>query len=294
MSTNVKISIITINYNGYSDTCSFVDSIREHLKVPYELIVVDNCSNNDEGGRIKQRYGDEIKVILSSKNLGFSGGNNLGIEASSGNYLLIINNDTIIEDNSISYLIDCLDAREDIGGASPKIKFAFAPRNIQFAGFTELSAITLRNSVIGYNLTDNGEYDIAHETPYLHGAAMLIKRNVIEKVGLMPEIYFLYYEEIDWSTTIREGGYKLWYEPRCTIFHKESRSTGIDSPLKAYYLTRNRLIYTSRHRRGLKKHLSIAYQIAIAATKNIIKYSLKRKGKQAIAIFNGCKNYIFK
>ena len=76
---------------------------------------------------------------------------------------------------------------------------------------------------------------------------MLVKREVIEKVGLMPEIFFLYYEELDWSTHITRAGYELWYEPRCTVFHKESQSTGQLSKLRTYYLTRNRLLYAWRN-----------------------------------------------
>ena len=139
-------------------------------------------------------------------------------------------------------MIERLESRAEIGGVSPKIRFAFPPQNIQFAGFTPLTPITLRNAGIGFGCPDNGTFDTPHPTPYLHGAAMLVKREVIEKVGLMPEIFFLYYEELDWSTHITRAGYELWYEPRCTVFHKESQSTGQLSKLRTYNLTRNRLL----------------------------------------------------
>lgn len=154
-------------------------------------------------------------------------------------------------------MIERLESRAEIGGVSPKIRFAFPPQNIQFAGFTPLTPITLRNAGIGFGCPDNGTFDTPHPTPYLHGAAMLVKREVIEKVGLMPEIFFLYYEELDWSTHITRAGYELWYEPRCTVFHKESQSTGQLSKLRTYYLTRNRLLYAWRNLEGSNRWLSI-------------------------------------
>lgn len=163
--------------------------------------------------------------------------------------------------------------------------------HIQFAGFTPLSKYTLRNRTIGYNETDEGQFDIPQETSYLHGAAMMVKREVVEQVGRMPEIYFLYYEEMDWCTQMSRQGYQLWYEPRCTIYHKESRSTGKDSPLKTYYLTRNRLLYAWRNRQGRTLYISILYQLLMANPKNIMMYLLHGRLLQAKAIFDGSKDF---
>ena len=106
--------------------------------------------------------------------------------------------------------------------------------------------------MLGFDCPDDGSYDTPHPTPYLHGAAMIIKREVIEKIGMMPEIFFLYYEELDWSTSMTRAGYELWYEPRCTVFHKESQSTGQLSKLRTYFLTRNRLLYARRNIKGME------------------------------------------
>ncbi|MFR5661018.1 MAG: glycosyltransferase family 2 protein, partial [Butyricimonas faecihominis] len=122
-------------------------------------------------------------------------------------------------------------------------------------------------------------------------AAMMVKREVIEQVGSMPEIYFLYYEEMDWCTQMSKRGYQLWYEPRCTIFHKESRSTGKDSPLKTYYLTRNRLLYAWRNRQGRTLYISILYQLFMANPKNITIHLLHGRLLQAKAIFKGCRDF---
>lgn len=272
-----QVSFITICYNGFKDTCELIESLQNKIhSVSYEIIVVDNASREDEAVKIQALYPSVI-TIRSDENKGFSGGNNLGIKAARGQYLFLINNDTYIESDGIAYLIECLESHPEIGAASPKIRFAFPPQNIQFAGFTPLSPIALRNKGIGFGCPDDGTFDTPHPTPYLHGAAMIIKREVIGKAGMMPEIFFLYYEEIDWSTSMARAGYELWYEPRCTVFHKESQSTGQLSKLRTYYLTRNRLLYARRNLKGANRFLSILYQSIVAAGKNSLIYTLQRR-----------------
>lgn len=272
-----QVSFITICYNGFKDTCELIESLQNKIhSVSYEIIVVDNASREDEAVKIQALYPSVI-TIRSDENKGFSGGNNLGIKAARGQYLFLINNDTYIESDGIAYLIERLESHPEIGAASPKIRFAFPPQNIQFAGFTPLSPIALRNKGIGFGCPDDGTFDTPHPTPYLHGAAMIIKREVIGKAGMMPEIFFLYYEEIDWSTSMARAGYELWYEPRCTVFHKESQSTGQLSKLRTYYLTRNRLLYARRNLKGANRFLSILYQSIVVAGKNSLIYTLQRR-----------------
>lgn len=286
MEQTPEISIITINYNGLKETRMLVDSLRRHVSVNYELIIVDNGSAINEAELLQLCY-PETRCIRSEINRGFSGGNNIGIQAAKGKYLLFLNNDTFVTDDSLHFLCEKLDSKPEIGGVSPKIKFAFSPQHIQFAGYTPLSAITLRNNLIGFDEKDRGQYNSSTPTPYLHGAAMMVKKEIIEQVGLMPEIYFLYYEELDWCTQMTDKGYELWYEPRATVFHQESRTTGQNSPLKAFYLSRNRLLYAWRHRRGSQLIFSLLYQWCIAVPKNIIIYLSKAKHSQAFAVLKG-------
>lgn len=273
---DIQVSIITINFNGLADTCALIDTITFNDNM--EVIVVDNASREDEAGEIERRY-PTVRVIRSSQNLGFAGGNNLGIKAARGKYLFFINNDTVFhrEQGKTPFqpLIDRLEASDKIGAACPKIRFAWDNTPIQFAGYTPLSNITLRNRSIGYGEEDHGQYDTAHPTPYAHGAAMMVKREAIDKAGLMPECYFLYYEELDWSMMLTRAGYTIWYEPASTIYHKESQATGQNSPLKTYYLTRNRLLLVKRNFHGFKKYISYGYLMGLVAMRDIVKYSLK-------------------
>ena len=287
------ISFITICYNGFKDTCELIESLHKKLKsVSYEIIVVDNASREDEAAKIHELYPTVIS-IRSNENGGFSGGNNIGIRAAKGKYIFLINNDTYIESDEIAYLVERLESRPEIGGVSPKIRFAFPPQHIQFAGFTPLTKITLRNNMLGFDCPDDGSYDTPHPTPYLHGAAMIIKREVIEKIGIMPEIFFLYYEELDWSTSMTRAGYELWYEPRCTVFHKESQSTGQLSKLRTYFLTRNRLLYARRNMKGMERLMSVLYQSTIAAGKNGLSFAFKGRFDLFCATYYGVCTGLF-
>ena len=270
MQNECNLSIITINYNGLKDTCELIDSIP--FKENLEVIVVDNASKQDEASIISKKY-PHVKVIRSKQNLGFAGGNNLGIKEAKGEYILLINNDTYFKDFNIELLIKRFESSEKIGIVCPKLRFSWGNNPIQFAGYTPLSNITLRNKAIGFGEEDNGQYNIAHLTPYAHGAAMLIKREALEKVGFMPECFFLYYEEIDWSMMFTRAGYEIWYDPACTIFHKESQTTGQNSPLRTYYITRNRLLLVKRNYKGINKYLSYIYLIGIVAPRDIVKYA---------------------
>ena len=293
---DVQISIITINFNGLEDTCELIETLPLEDE-SLEVIVIDNASNNDEATVIEQRY-PQVKVIRSTQNLGFAGGNNLGIKAAQGKYLFFINNDTLFrckkEDvrcKMFQPLIERLESSSKIGMVCPKIRFAWGDNPIQFAGYTPLSRITMRNHAIGCGEPDKGQYNIAHPTPYAHGAAMMVKREVIEKAGMMPECYFLYYEELDWSMMIRRAGFDIWYEPACTIYHKESQTTGQNSPLRTYYITRNRLLFVKRNNSGATRYLSYAYLIAIVAIRDIIKFVIQHRPDLAKATIKGLYHF---
>ena len=287
---NIDISIITVNYNGLKDTCDLIESIPFNDNM--EVIVIDNASKQDEASLIAQRF-PQVKTIRSDKNLGFAGGNNLGIKAAQGKYIFLINNDTLFKEFNVQPLIDRLELSDKIGIVCPKIRFAWGTNPIQFTGYSPLSKVTVRNQALGFGEEDLGQYDTTHSTPYAHGAAMLIKREAMENVGLMPECYFLYYEELDWSMMFTRAGYEIWYDPACTIYHKESQSTGQNSPLRTYYITRNRLLLVKRNWQGIYKWLAYCYLSCIVATRDILKYTITGKYALAKAVYRGLFTFHF-
>ena len=289
---DIVVSIITVNYNGLVETCALIDTIPFNDN-SLEVIVVDNGSKENEADLIARRY-PHVKTIRSEENLGFAGGNNLGIRESKGKYLYLINNDTVFEAFNVQPLIERLNSSSAIGIACPKIRFAWEPNPIQYAGYTPLSAVTLRNQAIGYGEEDRGQYNQPHPTPYAHGAAMMIKCEAMKRVGLMPDCYFLYYEELDWSMMFSRAGYQIWYEPACTIFHKESCSTGADSPLKTYYVTRNRFLFAKRNVKSAHRYLSFAYLFAVVGIRDIITNALKRRPDLIKATLTGIYHFCIK
>lgn len=287
------ITFITVDYNGLEDTIELVESIFNQIhSVSYEIIMVDNASRTDNAKAIRKQFGEKVTCIRSDKNLGFAGGNNLGLQYAKGLFIFFINNDTIIKEDHLSELILKFEKSNIIGGISPKICFAYPPQHIQYAGFTDLSSITLRNRGIGFDEADQSQYNVSNRTAFLHGAAMIVKKEVIDKVGMMSDIFFLYYEEMDWCARIRRAGYELWYEPCQTVFHKESKSTGKASPLQVFYLNRNRLLYAWRNNKGVKCLLSLFYLSTVAALKNNIQYCIRRQFRLAFTVYKAIFAFI--
>lgn len=285
----IEISIITINFNGLNDTCALIETIPDNDKL--EVIVVDNASQNQEADTISKRF-PQVKVIKSKRNLGFAGGNNLGIKAAQGKYLFFINNDTIFKEFNVQSLIDRLESSPNIAIVCPKIRFAWGNNPIQFTGYTPLSKITVRNQAIGFGEEDHGQYNTAHPTPYAHGAAMLVKKEAIDQVGLMAECFFLYYEELDWSMMFTRAGYQIWYEPLCTIYHKESQATGQNSPLRTYYIVRNRLLLVKRNWCGFTKYLSYAFLLGVVGLRDICKNAITGKWDLLKATIQGISDFL--
>ena len=280
------ISVITVNYNQSSVTCELLQSLQKISYPNMEIIVVDNASPNDTPDRIKELY-PGIILIKSKENLGFAGGNNLGIRVAKGKYLFFLNNDTEVPAHIMEPMVELLENRPEIGAVSPKIKYFQEPGLVQYAGFTRMNPWTIRNKAVGYRQPDSPEFDQLTSTNSVHGAAMMIPRRVIDEVGLMPEIFFLYYEEHDWAEMIKRAGYKIYYQPASFILHKESISTGKNSPLITYYLTRNRLLFARRNFRGLPFLFSLLFQTFVSFPKNTVLLLVKRQQEHLKAYLKG-------
>lgn len=279
------VSIITVNYNQPEVTLAFLDSVKKITYPSYEIIVVDNASPTKKPAILKEKHPDII-LIESKENLGFAGGNNLGIRIAKGQLHLLINNDTEVDPGFLEPLVLKLQNDRSIGVVSPKIRYFYHPELIQYAGFTKINPITVRNKGIGFQETDKGQYDQDSYTEYAYGAAMMIPVEVMKKVGLMADIFFLYYEEMDWMHRIKDAGYKIGYVHNSLIFHKDSITTGAMSPLKIYYLNRNRLLYLRRNVHGPLFLLALLYQFLVAVPKNMMVFLVKRQFKLFIAYKN--------
>lgn len=270
------ISVITVNYNQSGVTLEFLESLYNCNYKNLEVFVVDNGSPNDQPDIIKEKF-PSVHLIKTGKNLGFAGGNNVAVDVAKGKYLLFINNDTEVDPGFLEPMVDLLENNHEIGMVSPKIHYFHTPNTFQFAGFTPFSKITIRNHAIGFGEQDQGQYNHTCETGSIFGAAMLVPRSIIEKVGKMAEIYFLYYEEHDWAARIMRAGYKIYFDGRSLVLHKESISTVKDSAFQIYYMHRGRVLFARRNTTGINKFLSMMYMYFAAMPKTGISFLLRRR-----------------
>lgn len=286
------VSIITVNYITLSDTVEFLESAVRLTYSNVEIIVVDNASPaGTPTDDVKVKF-PNVKFIQSEKNLGFAGGNNIGIKQAKGDYYLLLNNDTILFPDFLEPIIAFMETHPDAGMASPKMLYADG-KTIQFAGAIGISAFTGRGKCLGIYEKDNGQYDRCYETDLCHGAALIIPRKVVEKAGLMPEIYFLYYEEHDWCEIVKRLGYKAYFIGTSRVIHKESMTTGAESPLKTYYMSRNRLIFMRRNFTGLSFVIGIIFFFAISLPKNTIVLFFKGRFNLLRSYYQGvCWNVV--
>ena len=266
------VSIISINYNQIFHTCEMLESLGNCTYPNKEIIIVDNNSEDDTS-IIKQKYPD-VKLIISKKNLGFAGGNNLGILEAKGDYILFLNNDTLIDPGFIQPMVDVFREHANVGLVSPKVIY-HDTNIIQYAGTTKMNKYTAQAFTLNYQEEDKGQSDAVVETSFGMGTAMMTSMEVIKNVSLIPDVFFIYYEEIDWSEKIRKNGYKIFYAGNSKIYHKDSISIGQDSPLRIYYLTRNRILFIRRNRSVLEIFLSFVFILFFAMPKHCLIFLFK-------------------
>ena len=271
------VSIITLNYNQPQITCEFLESTRKLNYSNYEILVCDMASDQDPRLLINAASYPHTKLLLSSKNLGYSGGNNWGIRQANGEFFFIVNNDTEVTPDLIGLLLKPFELHPSVGVTSPKIRFYYQPEIIQYAGFNPMNPFTGRTSTIGEMQKDRGQYDISGPTHASHGCAMMIKKEAVEKAGMFPEKFFLYYEEWDLSSRIAKAGYTIWYAADAVIFHKESMSVGKDNPMKVYFHTRNRILYMRRNVDGFHLFVFMLFFLFFAVPKSVAGYLMRRQ-----------------
>lgn len=274
------VSIITLHFNQFQATREFLDSSRSLTYMNYEIILCDMDSEFNPENELKARKYKNLKYFRSPSNLGFAGGNNWGLTKAGGEFVLFINNDTILSPDIIQTLLKPMLDNPVIAGVSPKIRYFDQPEIIQYAGFTKMNMITGRAFSIGQGETDHGQYNDSRPTSAVHGCVMMVRRSVIENVGMFPEKFFLYYEEWDWSSRAIKAGYSLWYEGKGLIQHKESLSIGKRNPLKTYYLTRNRILFMRRNATEPQFLLFLLYFSVIFLTKALFGYLLMGRFKE--------------
>lgn len=251
-----KVAIITVNWNGWQDTLECLDSLTKITYPNYETIVVDNGSTNDSVERLKtkkqelEKKNETFTLIENKENLGFAGGNNVAIKRAlenSADYVLLLNNDTLVSPDFLDKLVETGESNAQYGVLGPKIYYATEKDRIWFGGgyFSWLGG----GRHLEYEKIDSAHVEEeTKETDYITGCSVLIKREVLEKIGLLNDDFFIYYEDTEYSLRARKNGWKVIYVPRAHIWHKISRSTKPETNANVfYYHIRNALLLSRLH-----------------------------------------------
>ena len=279
------VSIVTLNWNQAEVTCDLLASLSRATYPNLEVVVVDNGSEAHDVAKIAA-YSPRPRLIKSATNLGFTGGNNLGMRHARGEYVLLLNNDTEVEPDFLEPLVAAMEADAQIGAASPKIRYYHDPERIQYAGGTAVDPFRGQARWVGSGEIDRGQHDASGETEMGHGAALLIRRAVLETVGMLGPDFFIYYEEIDFGTRLRRAGWKAHYVAESTVWHKESVTVGKASPLKTRFQTRNRLLYLRRNGLGWRTPLAMAF-VLLASLVHTVRFALAGQWDHVRAVGQG-------
>ncbi|MCL0070509.1 glycosyltransferase family 2 protein [Dehalococcoidia bacterium] len=256
-----KVSIIILNWNGLEDTIECLESLKKITYPNYEVIVVDNGSEGNDVEVLKERFGDYIHIIQNDKNYGFAAGNNIAIrwllDNSQPDYFLLLNNDTVVAPEFLTELVKVAESDERIGFSGPKTYYYDFPNRIQSAG-AKINMRWGRAALIGKKQIDVGQYDKERQVDYVSGCCLLIKHQVIEKVGLLDESYFCYWEENDWCLRGYKAGYKSIYVPKANIWHKIAASDR-GKASAWHYFAKNRFLFMRQHATKLQQFTSLLF-----------------------------------
>jgi GT2 family glycosyltransferase len=272
------VYVILINWNQPDLTIACIDSLNAISYSNARILLLDNGSQDDSVVRIRTCFPD-VLILENHENLGFSGANNIGIEfalAQGADYVLLLNNDTVVAPDFLDLLICTAENDSDIGVVTPKIYYYDFPDRIWCAGahidWKTGETHRLRADHIDYSTsTDTSLYSVN----FVSGCAMCIKRHVLEAVGLLDTRFFIYYEETDLCARITRAGYRLVYVPKSRIWHKVSAAMGISSPKTIYYMTRNQILFLCKNTIGLIRAF-IFLKVFAKHSRTLLSYSLKK------------------
>lgn len=288
-----KVFVIVLNWNGKEDTLDCLQSLRSTAYDNYTVVLVDNGSEDDSVAAVREKF-PEVELVLTGKNLGFAGGNNVGIEyaiKAGADYIFLINNDTTVHPDYLKELVLVAESDAKIGAVGSKIYYHGEPERIWFAG-GKINWLKNKGEHIGLDEIDKGQFDDIKEVGYLTGCALLVKREVVEKVGVLEDDYFLYYEDADYSLRIRNAGYKTMYAPKSKIYHKVSRSTKPGSASYVYYHVRNGLV-NARRNGDIFVKIAIYIFALLLSVKQLVKIIFfPKKRAWAFAVLRGEKDFL--
>jgi len=261
MTSFPKVSVITVNWNNFNDSAECLESLRKTTYPNFEVIVVDNGSGGDDVSLLKQRFGDSIRLIVNDKNAGFAGGCNIGIKdalARGADYVVLLNNDTVVAPDFIEGLVRVAQSDERVGIAGGKVFCYELPELIWFAGGI-INYRTGRTPIRGSGEADKGQFDEIVRVDWISGCFMFISRDVLQAVGMLDERFFFGWEDVDLCVRAARKGFKVLFVPESRIWHKgfgiNKRDRLMGMPV--YYATRGQFLFMDKH--FAKPQLAVAW-----------------------------------
>jgi GT2 family glycosyltransferase len=244
-----SVSIIVLNWNGRDDTLDCLDSLSRVDHPHFNVIVVDNGSSDDSVAAVRARYPD-VMILETGANLGYAGGNDVAIRhclaERNDEFILLLNNDTIVDPTFLTALVHAADAQPDAGIFGPKIYFRDRPDVLWYNGARWTGSDFVH---VGYGKLDDELVEADRLPPaYITGCALFVRREVLLRVGLLDERFFLLFEDVDFCYRARRLGFQCAVVDDAIVWHKVSSSIGaIGSPIPSYFHLRNRLLFGSIH-----------------------------------------------
>lgn len=284
MKTEPKVTIVIINWNGLGDTIECIESLMKIKYCNFNIIIIDNDSSSGEAKRIKQRF-EKIKVVELKRNLGFAIANNVGIllalASQETDYVLLLNNDTIVSSVFLEEMIKIAEGDRKIGIVGPKIYYYDDKTRVWYAGGKV--NMYFRHTQEGGKI-DTGQYESIKRTDYVSGACMLVRKDVFKSVGLLPREYFLGWEDIDFCISAKRKGYHSIFVPSSYIWHKGSVSYKRHNlGYKQVFLGfRNRFIMRYKFLSRSKFALFILVQFSMVIPIHILYYILVRQDPKRV------------
>lgn len=289
------VYIILVNYNGYKDTIECVNSLKKISYKNYKIVVVDNASS-DNSVEILMEELSNCMIIESKKNIGFAGGNNLGIKYAlnhNADYIMLLNNDTIVESQFLNDMINSFNVNNKIGIVGCKIMY-YPEKNIIWYGGGYIDWFKFIGAHYGMRQIDKGQCNNKKEIDFVTGCCMLVKREVFEKVDLLSEDYFMYFEDVDFCVKVKNAGFMIWYNPEAVIYHKVGLSSGgEESSFSIEWCTRNRLLFMNKYKNNVSKFNFMLSKAFFYSTRCIrfFQYVIGNEYNKSKAIINGIRNY---
>lgn len=257
----LRVFILVLCHNGLDLTLACLDSLRQQQYAHTEVLVIDNASQDGTPEAIRAAY-PELGLIRTGANLGYAGGNNVGIHVAlqrGADVVFLVNNDTWLAPDCVARLISALEADPRIGVIGPMVYTWDEGQVISSAGgaidWWHADAIN-----VGMGEVDRGQYG-ARPVDFINGCGLMITRKAIERVGLLDERYFMYWEEADWCVRVKRAGFSVHFEPGAWMRHKAAIRPDRLGPTTLYYLTRNRLLFFATHTPLPLKPVALAHAL---------------------------------